>query len=410
MSFVLALRCVSCSREFDPKNIIYNCDRCGERLDVVYDYDTIKNKITRREIESRHDALPLRYRELLPVFDDRKVHSLGEGSTPLIQCQRLGQELGLTSLYAKDETRNPTGVFKDRATVLAANKALELGRKVVAIASTGNAAASMAGYAAKAGLQCNVFVPEVTPIGKVSQSIAYGARIVQVRGSYDVAFDLIIEACQELGWYNCNPAINPFRMEGKKTIAYELCEQFKWEPPDWVIVPIGNGCNLAGNWKGFSEFNELGFISKKPRMVGIQPEGSNPLVSAYKEKRDILRPIIPKTIAGALAVGRPRNFVKAMKSLKESKGVTESVTDEEILQAQSMLAKTEGIFGEPGGVAPLAGLIKLVRNGTINRNDRVCVVITGNGLKDPEAPLRLAGKPILIDPTIDALKANIPHG
>jgi len=407
VSFVLTLRCVGCGNEFDPKTIIYNCDRCGERLDVVYDYDAIKKKVTRREIELRHDVLPLRYKELLPIFDEEKVPSLGEGSTPLVQCRRLGQELGLASLYVKDETRNPTGVFKDRATVLAANKALEFGRKIVAVASTGNAAASMAGYAAKAGLQCTVFVPEITPIGKVSQSIAYGARIVQVRGNYDETFDLTVKACEALGWYNCNPAINPFRMEGKKTIAYEMCEQFDWKPPDWAIVPIGNGCNLSGNWKGFKEFAELGFVSTRPRMVGIQPEGSNPVVSAYKENRDVLQPMIPKTIAGALAIGRPRNFVKAMRSLRESNGVTESVTDEEILRAQSILARTEAIFGEPGGVAPLAGLIKLVRSGIINRDDRVCVVITGNGLKDPEAPLRLAGKPVLIDPTVEALKATV---
>jgi threonine synthase len=403
----VALRCVSCGKEFDPKAIVYNCDRCGERLDVMYDYDAIKKKITRREIESRHCILPLKYRELLPIFDEEKIASLGEGSTPLVQCRRLGKELGIRNLYVKDETRNPTGVFKDRATVLATNKALEHDRKVVAIASTGNAAASMAGYAAKAGLQCNIFVPEVTPIGKVSQSIAYGARIVQVRGNYDVAFDLTVEACQALGWYNCNPAINPFRMEGKKTIAYELCEQFNWEPPDWIIVPIGNGCDLAGNWKGVKEFYELGFISRKPRMVGIQPEGSNPLVSAYKEKRDALQPMTPKTIAGALAVGKPRNFVKAMRSLKESNGIAESVTDEEILRAQSLLARTEGIFAEPGGAAPLAGMIRLLQNGVISTRDRICVVATGHGLKDPEAPLRLAGKPIVIEPTVDALKSVV---
>jgi threonine synthase len=408
MSYVVTLRCVSCGKEFDPRKIVYNCDRCGEILEVIYGYEQIKEVVTRKGIESRHNILPLRYRELLPIFDEEKIASLGEGGTPLVQCRRLGMELGLTSIYVKDETRNPTGVFKDRATVLATNKALEHGRKVVAIASTGNAAASMAGYAAKAGLQCNIFVPEVTPIGKVSQSIAYGAKIVQVKGNYDVAFDLTVDACKALGWYNCNPAINPFRIEGKKTIAYELCEQFNWEPPDWVVVPIGNGCDLAGNWKGFKEFYELGLISRKPRMVGIQPEGSNPLVSAFKEKREVLQPVTPKTIVGALAVGKPRNFIKAMRSLKESNGITESVTDEEILRAQSLLARTEGIFAEPGGATPLAGLIRLLQSGVISTKDRICVVATGHGLKDPEAPLKLAGKPPLIEPTVEAVKAAVP--
>jgi threonine synthase len=404
MSFVKVLRCVSCKKEFDPKKIVYTCDRCGEKLDVIYDYEAVKSKVERSELEQRHGASSFRYREFLPIFDISKVPSLGEGGTPLVQCRRLGERLGLSDLYAKDETRNPTGVFKDRATVMATNKALEFDRRIVTIASTGNAAASMAAYAAKAGLSCVVFVPEETPIGKLSQSIAYGADVVQIRGNYDQAYDLAVEACEVFHWYNCNPATNPFRTEGKKTTAYELCEQFDWKPPDWVVVPIGNGCNLAGIWKGLKEYNELGFISEKPQMLGIQPTGSDPLVSAFKQKRGTLEPVTPKTLAGALAVGKPRNFIKAMKSLQESNGVAESVTDDEILEAQSVLARTEGIFAEPGGAAPLAGIIKLVKEGTIDRHDRICCVVTGNGLKDPEAPLKKARKPSLIDPTVEALR------
>lgn len=405
MSFVTVLRCVSCKKEFDPKKILYSCDRCGETLDVVYDYEAMKSKIEKSELERRRGASSVKYREFLPIVDVNKVPSMGEGETPLVQCRRLGKELGLKELYAKDETRNPTGVFKDRATVMAANKALEFDRRVVTIASTGNAAASMAAYAAKAGLKCIVFVPEETPIGKLSQSIVYGAEVVQVRGNYDQAFDLAVEASEIFGWYNCNPAMNPFRTEGKKTIAYEICEQFDWKPPDWVVVPIGNGCNLAGVWKGMKEFNELGYVSEKPRMVGIQPTGSNPLVSAYKQKKETFEPVTPKTLAGALAVGKPRNFIKAMKSLQESNGVAESVSDDEILEAQSVLAMTEGIFAEPGGAAPVAGMIKLVRSGVIDRHDIICCVITGNGLKDPEASLRKARKPNLIDPTVEALRS-----
>jgi threonine synthase len=405
MAFVRVLRCVSCNKEFDLRGVIYTCDRCGEKLDVIYDYEAMKNSIDKGELERRHGSSTLKYREFLPIFDDGKVPSLGEGGTPLVQCQRLGAELGLDELYAKDETRNPTGVFKDRATVLAANKALEFGRKIVAIASTGNAAASLSAYAAKARLRCNVFVPESTPIGKVSQSIAYGANIVQVKGNYDQAYDLVVEACKVFDWYNCNPATNPFRTEGKKTTAYEICEQFNWKPPEWVIVPIGNGCNLAGVWKGFKEFYEFGFISEKPRMVGIQPAGSSPLVTAFKQKKDSFEPVTPTTLAGALAVGKPRNFIKAIKSLRESDGVAESVTDDEILEAQSILARAEGIFGEPGGVAPIAGMIRLVRDGAIDRHDRVCCVVTGNGLKDPEAPLKHAPKPSLIEPTVEALRS-----
>lgn len=403
-SFVRTLRCVSCKKEFDVRRLIYTCDKCGEKLDVVYDYDAIGRTLRKTDLEERRGTACLKYHEMLPIFDIKKVPSLGEGGTPLIQCRRLGEELGLRELYGKDETRNPTGVFKDRATIMAVNKALEFDRKVAAIASTGNAAASMAAHAAKAGLHCVVFVPETTPIGKLSQSIAYGAKVIQVKGNYDEAYDLANDASQTFDWYNCNPATNPFRSEGKKTTAYELCEQFNWEPPDWVIVPIGNGCNLAGVWKGFKEFYQLGFISKKPRMIGIQPTGSSPVVSAYKKNSTSFEPVTPKTLAGALAVGKPRNYIKAFNSLRESNGVAESVTDDEILEAQSLLASKEGIFAEPGGAAPVAGVIKLIGTGVIGRHDKVCCVITGNGLKDPEAALRKGLKPSLIEPTLEALR------
>jgi threonine synthase len=404
-SFVRTLRCVSCQKEFNPRKLIFTCDKCGEKLDVVYDYDAIGRTLRRTDLEERRGTACLKYHEMLPIFDIKKVPSLGEGGTPLIQCRRLGEELGLRELYGKDETRNPTGVFKDRASIMAVNKALEFERKVTAIASTGNAAASMAAHAAKAGLQCNVFVPESTPIGKLSQSISYGARVIKVKGNYDQAYDLANEACEAFGWYNCNPATNPFRTEGKKTTAYELCEQFNWEPPDWVIVPIGNGCNLAGVWKGFKEFYQLGFISKKPRMIGIQPTGSSPVVTAYKKNSTSFEPVLPDTVAGALAVGKPRNYIKTFNSLRESNGVAESVTDDEILEAQSLLASKEGIFAEPGGAAPVAGVIKLIGTGVIGRHDKVCCVITGNGLKDPEAALRKGLKPSLIEPTLEALRS-----
>jgi len=404
MNFVTVLRCVSCRKEFDPRRIIYSCDRCGERLDVIYDYEAMKGRINKSEFGNRPSCSTVRYSEFLPIFDYGKVVSLGEGGTPFVKCERLGGELGLDNLYAKDETRNPTGVFKDRATALAITKAQEFSRKIVAIASTGNAAASLSAYAAKAGLRCNVFVPESTPLAKVSQSVAYGAKIIQVKGNYDQTYDLAVEACKEFDWYNCNPAANPFRTEGKKTIAYEICEQSQWRPPDWVVIPVGNGCNLAGIWKGFKEYYDLGFVSEKPRIVGVQPIGSSPVVTAFNEKKDHLESVTPKTLAGALAIGKPRNFVKAIRSLNESNGLAESITDDEILRAQSLLARTEGIFGEPGGVAGVAGLIKAVREGHIDTHDRICCVITGNGLKDPEAPLKLARKPMLIEPTIESMR------
>lgn len=405
MSAMSTLRCVRCKKEFDPRKITYTCDQCGETLDVVYDYSAVAEKAQRSELENRHGSLCERYRDLLPVSDNAVAPGLGEGQTPALKCNTIGDGLGTPNLYVKDETRNPTGVFKDRATVIAVAKAIEFGRRTVALASTGNAAASLAAYAARASLQSVVFVPEGTPMQKVSQSIVYGANIVQVRGDYDQTFDLMVEACNQFGWYNCSPAVNPFRTEGKKTIAYEMCEQFNWNPPDWVVVPTGNGCNLAGIWKGFKEFHRLGLIQETPRMVAIQASGADPLVSAYNKKVAVLEPVKANTLAGAIAIGRPRNFLKAFISLEESDGVAESVTDDEIVAAQVLLARNEGIFAEPGAAAGLAGIIKLVEDGTIDRKERICCIITGSGLKDPESALRGSSKPLIIEPTIKGLRA-----
>lgn len=400
--YLRSLVCVRCEAEYSFKEIVYSCRRCGDVLDVTYDYDAIAESLNKKVLAERAPTFA-KYIEFLPILEPRKIVSLGEGNTPLLKSRRLAEKLGMENLYIKDETRNPTGVFKDRATVIAATKALEFERDTTAIASTGNAAASMAGYAAKAGLRCIVMIPETTPIGKVSQSIAYGAKIVQVKGNYDQVFDLVTLACEKFGWYNCNPAINPYRTEGKKTMAYEICEQMNWKAPDWVIVPIGNGCNLAGHWKGFKEFYKLGFISSKPRMVGIQAEGSCPVVTAFNEKADRVEPVTPHTLAGAIAVGKPRNATKTLKALEESRGMAESVSDASLLEAQRLLASSEGIFGEPAAVAPLAGLRKLVEKGTINRTDNIVLVVTGNGLKDPEAPLKAAVKPPLITPNLEEL-------
>jgi len=401
--YLESLVCVSCESKYSFKEIVYSCPKCGDTLDITYDYDAIAESINEKVLAERTPSLA-KYIELLPILEPRKMVSLGEGGTPLLKSRRLAATLGLKNLYLKDETRNPTGVFKDRATAIVATKALEFDREITAIASTGNAAASMAGYAAKAGLRCIVMIPASAPIGKLSQSIAYGARIVQVKGNYDQVFDLVTQACEKFGWYNCNPAINPYRTEGKKTMAYEICEQLNWKSPDWVIVPIGNGCNLAGHWKGFKEFHEFGFISRKPRMVGIQAEGSPPVVTAFNQKAERVEPVTPHTLAGAIAVGKPRNATKTLKALRESKGVAEAVSDDSLLEAQRMLASYEGIFGEPAAVAPLAGLRRLVEKGAIDRTDTVVLVITGNGLKDPEAPLKTVVKPPLVAPNLEELE------
>lgn len=382
---VTGLRCVECGHEYALHEANFLCNHCGGNLQVDLNLEHVAKSVSREILERRNSGLE-KYLEFLPI--KQLLVSLSEGNTPLLKSERLAERLKLKNIYLKDETQNPTGVFKDRATAIATTKAIELDLKTVAIASTGNAAASLAGYSAKAGLKCFVGVPADVPIGKLIQSVAYGARVLPINGTYDQVFDIITEACEKFGWYNCNPGVNPFRIEGKKTISYEICEQLHWNCPDKLIVPIGNGCLLAGIWRGWKEFSELGFVSGNPTIVGIQAEGSAPLVKAFKEGKEKVEPVIPNTLAGGIAVGNPRNATKAMRALKESAGVAETVSDKEIMDAQKDLAKLAGVFAEPAGAAPIAGLKKLVDQGRIERSDVVVCVITGTGLKDSNTFLK----------------------
>jgi len=397
----IGLKCVECGYEHNANEVNYLCRRCGGNLDVVLNLDHAAERVNKETFENRGQGLE-RYLEFLPV--KQPFITLFEGGTPLLRCERLAERFKLKNLYVKDETRNPTGVFKDRATAVATTKVMELGLKTVAIASTGNAAASQASYSAKAGLECFVCIPASIPIGKLTQSIAYGAKILPVKGTYDQAFDIILEACERFGWYNCSLGVNPFRIEGKKTISYEICEQLYYDPPDELMIPMGNGCLLAGLWKGWKEFSELGFVNGAPVMVGIQAEGSAPLVKASKEGKIKVEPVLPNMVADGIAVGNPRNATKALRALKESHGIAETVSDKEILDAQKTLAKLEGVFAEPAGAAPIAGLKKLIDEGRIGRNDVVVCVVTGTGLKNPAASLKHYKIPQSIEPRISAVE------
>ena len=401
---VETLECTLCGATYDPEQVVYTCpnhEGIAGILEVVYDYDTILD---------RFDA-PLdgnirsqwKYRAFLPVDAEATPVTLGEGGTDLVDAPRLSEELGV-DVGIKNDGLNPTGCFKDRATSVAVTKARHAGRDVVTCASTGNAAASLAGYAARAGLDCRIFVPEDAPEGKLVQPLVYGADVLAVRGSYDEAYDLSLEATDAYGWYNRNAAINPFQIEGKRTVGHELAEQTRGAVPDWIVFSMGDGCTIAGCWKGFREFADLGFVEGTPRMLGVQAEGASAIHDAFHAFDDA--DDLADTLADSIAVGRPRNTVKACRALDESGGTALTVSDEEILAAETLLGRTEGIYAEPAGAAPIAGIREARDRGIVAADESVVAVVTGFGLKDTASAKRAVGDVARIDPTLDDVAAR----
>ena len=332
-----------------------------------------------------------KYRELLPIERDESIISLAEGGTGLHQCQRLGRKFGLKRLYVKNEGENPTGSFKDRGMTVAISKAKEFGKKKVLCASTGNTAASLAAYSARAGMECIVLVPQGKVAGgKMLQVTMHGARIIQVEGDFDQAFATALELANRKRELYLMNSLNPYRLEGQKTLAFEISDQLDSKTPDTVILPVGNGGNISAAWKGFTEFQQLSITKGRPRMIGIQAEKAAPIARAVKRKENKIQPVHnPQTIATAIRIGTPVNWPKVLKAIDESKGTAETVTDPEILQAQRELATLEGIFVEPASAASIAGLKKLRGRGTIDSSETVVCVTTGHGLKDPSVLERL---------------------
>ncbi|GAA0514065.1 threonine synthase [Halorubrum aquaticum] len=406
MDHVETLECTLCGAEYDPDQVIYTCpNHPGVKgiLDVTYDYDAVVDRFDEPldgDIRSQW-----KYRAFLPVADDSEPVTLGEGGTPLLETPRLGTELGV-DLRVKDDGRNPTGVLKDRATSISVTKAGEFGREVVTCASTGNAAASLAGFAARGGLDCRLFVPGDAPEGKLAQPLVYGADVLGVEGSYDEAYDLSMEVTERFGWYNRNAAVNPFQVEGKRTVGHELAEQTRGDVPDWLVFSMGDGCTIAGGWKGFREFHDLGFVDEAPRMLGVQAEGASAIHDTFHDHDDV--DDVADTVADSISVGRPRNTVKACSALEESGGESVLVSDEEILAAESLLGRTEGIYAEPAGATPVAGLRKAREAGVVEAGDSVVVVVTGNGLKDTESAMRAGGEVDAISPEIDDVVDRYP--
>lgn len=405
MKNVKYLECVNCNKHYKAEKGRYTCDDCGLTLgilDVVYDYDYIKSKISKESLANNKDYSMWRYEPFMAVEENGPKGKLRVGWSPLYKSDDLAKEIGLNTLYIKDDGINPTASLKDRASSIAVAKALEEGADVICCSSTGNAASSTAGNAASVGIKSVIFVPGRAPQGKVAQLKIFGANVISVQGSYEETFKLSAEAIVKYGWYNRNAAVNPYCVEGKKTVSIETCEQMNWEVPDWIVFSVGDGCTIAGAYKGYVDLYKAGFISKLPRVAGIQAVCCAPLANAWIEKRD-WKPEEENTIADSIAVGVPRNAVKAIRAVEASNGVWETVTDEEILDAMRFMGKHSGVFGEPAGCAGMAGLKKLVVNGVIKKNESVVCAVTGNGLKDVKNAIEAAGEPIKVEPTSDGL-------
>jgi threonine synthase len=382
----------------------YTCPRCGIAgiLDVEFDYPAIARRLTRRRLAGRFEQSHWRYRELLPIGADAALPALAVGWTPLTPAAPLARHLGVRTLFLKDDGRNATGSLKDRASSVGVVKAKEKRQKIIACASTGNAASSCAGMAASMGMRSVIFVPERAPEPKVTQLLIFGATVFRVRGSYEQAFQLCQQACERWGWYNRNSGINPYLVEGKKTVGLEIGEQLGWQPPDWVAVSVGDGCTIAGVWKAFREMKILGLTERTPRMLGVQAEGAAPITTAFRTGEP-MRPIEPHTLADSIAVGVPRNWKKAVLAVAESGGAMINVGDEEILDAMRYTGRLTGIFAEPAAATAVAGLRRAVAEGTVGRRASVVAVITGNGLKDVQSARSAVAQPFEIAPDGDGL-------
>ena len=389
---VKCAKCVKCGKEYPATPDVTTCE-CGGILDIVYDYDYIKSHLTKEKLAARKDLTMWRYRELLPIEEETENTPLRVGNTPLYEEPRLAEMLGLGHLYVKDDGLNPTSSLKDRASAMAVAKAKEAGKDIIACSSTGNAASSLAGNAAAAGMKTYIFVPSRAPKGKVAQLLTFGATVVSVQGNYEETFELSSKAIDRWGWYNRNAAVNPYLSEGKKTVSLEICEQLQWKAPDYIAVAVGDGCTISGVWKGLKDLYAIGFIDKLPRLISCQAEGCCPLNRAIEEKAP-WHPMEENTLADSIAVGVPRNPDKALQAIEESNGLVVNVSDAEIMAAQKLLGSVCGLFGEPAGVTGTAGVKKLCEMGVLGKDDTVVTMISGNGLKDVENAIKAAGAPI----------------
>ena len=421
MDHIKHLKCLICGKTYAPDAVEYVCPDHGNEgiLDVVYDYDVILSRISKAKLAQDSDQTIWRYKAMLPIALDADVPPLAVGNTPLYDAPRLAKPLGLEQVWVKDDGRNPTASFKDRASAIAVVKAREAGAQgrggeapliPITTASTGNAAAALAGLCASVQHPNVIFVPESAPAAKIAQLLTYGAEVMLVKGTYDDAFELCLQAAAEYGWYNRNTGYNPYMSEGKKTASYEICEQLDWNAPDVIFVSVGDGCIIGGIHKGLKDLLAMGWIEHMPRIIGVQAENSSFLYQAWKDGEDVLtkNAVAANSIADSINAGMPRDRMKAMAAVTETDGAYVCVTDAEILDGITELARGTAVFAEPAGAAAYAGLVKAVELGLVAADDRVVVLNTGNGLKDVKSAMtavEMSGTVAnRVDPSLDDLK------
>lgn len=408
MSLISNLTCVQCGAACSEGGP-WTCPACGPDegiLDVHFDLSRARSTLNRDALATR----PLshwRYRELLPIDAPAPIPAT-VGWTPLTDAPRLATELGVRRVRLKDDGRNPSGSFKDRPSSIAVNHALQLGKPTVACASTGNAASSLAGCAAAAGLACNIFVSKSVPQGKLAQLLAYGARVFKIMGTYAQACELCTQCCARFGWYDRNAATNPYLVEGKKTGGLELAEQCADDPPDWVACSVGDGCSIAGMHKGLSQMRDLGLIDWRARMLGAQAAAVAPILRAFEDGR-LDRTGTHSTYADSIDVNVPRNWRKAVNAVRQSNGAYVAVTDEQIMHAVRLTGRLAGVFAEPAAGAAVAAVAEARRLGIVEPSADVVIMITGNGLKDVAGALRAVGQPHEVPPRFDDIARIVEH-
>jgi len=406
MSFIKGLKCRECGREY-PKEPLHVCEFCFGPLEVDYDYQGIQRVLSREVIAQRPFTM-WRYRELLPL-DEEPMVGLRVGGTPLIKADRLAKALGAAELYIKNDAVNfPTLSFKDRVVAVALSKAKEFGFEVVACASTGNLANSVAALAATNSLRSYVFIPADLEQGKVLGTLIYGTQLIGIKGSYDEVNRLCSEIAGKYGWAFVNINIRPYYAEGSKTFGFETAEQLGWRLPRHIVVPMAGGSLITKIWKAFQELQKVGLIEKSEcRIHGAQATGCAPITTAIKEGADLIKPVRPQTIAKSLAIGNPADGFYALKTIRESGGWAEDISDEEIIEAMKLLAETEGIFTETAGGVTVGVAQKLLEKGVIPKEESIVISITGNGLKTQEAILGKVGSAQVINAKLNEFEALV---
>lgn len=392
--FANGLRCVRCGRISPISDDAYVC-QCGGNVLVEYDYDAARKALTRASLAENPDRTIWRYLPILPV--SKRLEGPPVGMTPLIDAPKLAQVAGVKTLWVKDDGRNPSASFKDRASSVALQRARELGHTLVTGASTGNAASATAVLSAAIGMKARIFVPKAAPRAKIAQLLTFGAEVLAVEGTYDQAFDLCLEATRRFGWYNRNTGFNPYTREGKKTVSFEILEQLGWQVPDLIVVPVGDGNILTGVWKGFAEAQKIGLVDRTPRLLAVQAEGSASIVKALQGD-GVIRPVSGDTVADSISVSLPRDGDAAVQAVRASGGFGITVPDQAILDAILEVARGAGVFAEPAAATAWAGLKAAAKQGLLRPEWTVVSLNTGNGLKDVASAMKVAGEPRVIAP------------